>query len=125
LIGNWIGGSAWHEIDIIGPDLQVPGAVGCSAERPQRAVVRGNYLWKRTGSGGGVVRWGSDGLSDGHGEYRFEGNRVEVMGSPSVPLVWARGAIRRLEMLGNTVWVERPEGVRWIAPGWVGGSGGG
>lgn len=97
-----ISGAAFHELDLVGPDLEAhpkapPGT--------QSALVRGNRITKLPGSQGAVARVGSDSLVASMGTYTFEHNRIAILSSkPKRPvLIRVHRAIREIRFTANTV----------------------
>lgn len=76
LIGNWIEGSAFHELDLIGADPK--GQHAAPAAVREDADVVGNVFRKRAGSGGGFARLGTDTTGASDGRYRFVHNTFVV-----------------------------------------------
>ncbi len=71
---NWIEGSAFHELDLIGADPDSQSAPP-DAVREDSDVV-GNVFYKLESSNGSVARLGSDGAGSSNGRYRFVNNTV-------------------------------------------------
>ena len=71
---NWIEGSAYHELDLIGADPDDQSAPA-DAVREDSDVV-GNVFYKLESSNGAVARFGSDGTGSSNGRYRFVNNTV-------------------------------------------------
>jgi hypothetical protein len=68
---NWVEGSLYHELELIGPDGQNP-----SLAREDSDVV-GNVLFKRNTFA--VARCGGDGTGYTEGRYRFVNNTIVVL----------------------------------------------
>ncbi len=102
IYSNWIEGSAYYELDLIGadPTAQYPGSENWVRED---ADVVGNVLIKRAGSTGTVARLGSDGLGASRGRYRFVNNTFviapEITDSPAV--IRFNTGVQSLEMHHN------------------------
>lgn len=69
---NWIEGSAYHELELIGPD---PGGTSIAESAYiENSDVVGNVLLKS--AGGWIARFGGDGTGQTNGRYRFSHNTV-------------------------------------------------
>ena len=98
---NWIEGSAFHELDMVGPDPKAQktpaGGVHCDAD------IIGNVLVKRANSAGTLARFGSDGTASSRGRYRFLNNTVVVEGRSAAGfgLFWLKGEVDSLAAWNN------------------------
>ncbi len=116
---NWIEGSLYHELELIGADGQPEAAV-----REDSDVV-GNVLMK----GGGhssfyAVRAGGDGTGQSNGRFRFAHNTF-IMAADSSGVFRLFDGIQSLQADNNVIW--RVGGgaqvvVREVEASWVGGS---
>lgn len=117
LVGNWIEGAAFHELDLIGADPKgqqaPPGAVREDAD------IAGNVLRKRAGSRGAFARLGTDTTGASDGRYRFLHNTFVADADCRGPLtIFRTAAVQSLEVF-NTVIDSPAAKVRLIdgAPG--------
>jgi len=94
---NWVEGSLYHELELIGPDGQDPGLA-----REDSDVV-GNVLLKRNTFS--VTRCGGDGTGETGGRYRFVNNTVVVLpGGSAVFRLF--DSIESIEMHNNVFAVD-------------------
>lgn len=100
LIGNWIEGSTFHELDFIGADPKGQH-VAPDVVREDADVV-GNVFRKRAGSGGGFARLGTDTTGASDGRYRFFHNTFVVDADARGPVtVFKLKAVQSLEATNN------------------------
>ncbi len=72
---NWIEGSPFHELDLIGADPS-DQAHGAAHKVREDSDVVGNVFFKTAKSQGALARLGSDGTGASNGRYRFVNNTV-------------------------------------------------
>lgn len=102
---NWIGGAAFHDLDLVGPDPKAQktpnGGIHCDAD------VIGNVL-EVSSTGGTMARLGSDGTGVSRGRYLFENNTVLVR-SPAAArfgLFWMKGEVDSVSAEENVFWSD-------------------
>jgi hypothetical protein len=97
IVGNWIEGAVYHELELIGPD---PGGGSVPAGVREDSDVVGNVL-RKTGTFA-VTRVGGDGTGDTDGRYRFAFNTILTQpGGGAVFRIF--DGIDSLEMHGNVL----------------------
>jgi hypothetical protein len=96
---NWIEGSAYRELELIG---------GSTAPPREDSDVVGNVLWNT--SGWYVVRVGGDGTGETNGRYRFVNNTIVVTGDKAVFQPF--DAVESIEMHDNAFFKVGGGGVR-------------
>jgi hypothetical protein len=118
IVGNWIEGAMYHELELIGPDPG--GGSGVPGVREDSDVV-GNVL-RKTGTFA-VARVGGDGTGDTNGRYRFAFNTILTQpGGGAVFRIF--DGIDSLEMHGNVLHGEGGapvNAVRDVESAWVAG----
>ncbi len=72
---NWIEGSPYYELDLIGADPSHQALGTNDAVREDSDVV-GNVFYKMASAQGSLARLGSDGIGSSNGRYRFVNNTV-------------------------------------------------
>jgi hypothetical protein len=124
IVGNWIEGAVYHELELIGPD---PGGGSVPAGVREDSDVVGNVL-RKTGTFA-VVRVGGDGTGDTDGRYRFAFNTILTQPDGGAVFRIFDG-IDSLEMHGNVlhgdggapVNVVRDVESDWVAGRTIGGA---
>ncbi len=95
---NWIEGARYHELELIGPDVDNPGPI-----REDSDVV-GNVL-RSTRGDSHLLRLGGDGTMDTNGRYRFAFNTIILKEEHLAPVRLFDG-IESLEMHNNVFFRE-------------------
>lgn len=97
-----IAGAAFHELDLVGPDLEAQPRAPSGV---QSVRVWNSRIVKRAGSRGVLARVGADGLVASMGTYEFRDNQWRIEAAePRRPVVVAiHRALKRLEFRGNAV----------------------
>jgi MYXO-CTERM domain-containing protein len=116
---NWIEGSLYHTLDLIGPDADER-----YAEPREDSDVVGNVLWVT--SEWQAARIGGDGTGATGGRYRFVNNTI-IMAGPSEVAIRLQEEVSSLELYNNVFF--KPGGgdmqlVRESEMTWVGGGSG-
>ena len=96
---NWIEGAYYHELDLIGADINVQPTTA-SLVREDSDIV-GNVIYKTETSHGVVGRWGTDGAGSSNGRYRFVNNTVIISAKLSDQIFRLRGPRQSVEMHNN------------------------
>lgn len=120
---NWIEGSTYHELELIGPDPE--SGTDEDLKREDSDVV-GNVLIKRTS--GYAVRIGGDGTGDTGGRYRFVNNTI-ILAPGKTAAIRVFDRVESLELHNNVffragggaVAVLREAEASWISGRVVGG----
>ncbi len=92
---NWIEGAAFHELDLIGPDV---GNMGMAREDSD---VVGNVLIKT--SEWRIARIGGDGSGNTAGRYRFANNTM-ILGPMATTAIGLQQTVETLEMYNNVIY---------------------
>ena len=90
---NWIEGARYHELELLGPDVDNPPAI-----REDSDIV-GNVLWNTNPEAHGN-RFGGDGTMDTNGRYRLAYNTIIMASNERSPLRLFDG-VESLEIYNN------------------------
>ena len=90
---NWIEGARYHELELIGPDVDNPPAI-----REDSDIV-GNVLWN-TNPEAHATRFGGDNTMDTNGRYRLAFNTIVMASNNRSPLRLFDG-VESLELYNN------------------------
>ncbi|MCA9609639.1 MAG: hypothetical protein KC619_28770 [Myxococcales bacterium] len=120
---NWIEGSYYHELELIGPD---PGGtpVAEDAHREDSDVVGNVFVKTGINPGHWVVRFGGDATGQTNGRYRFAYNTV-ILAPESAGVFRLFDGIESLEAHDNVIFSTGsgdPQILRDADAAWVGGT---
>ena len=83
---NWVEGAMFHELELIGADLDGQDSSVTEGTVREDSEVIGNVFDKVTTSTGAISRIGSDATGDSFGRYRFVNNTMLMRGAGSAAI---------------------------------------
>jgi hypothetical protein len=110
---NWLEGAYYHELELVGPDIDANGNITELTAREDSDIV-GNVVVHSSASDA-VFRFGGDDIGQTYGRYRVVNNTIVRTGFSDTPTVFRLyDGIDALDAHNNVLWREGGNGVRVV-----------